>query len=365
MSKQKILRFIAYLTIFFFAISLAVFLYFRFYGKNILENALSSALGMQIKFKAFSIDLRDYKADFKGLTIPGKIEFGDKTMLNAEKFTIKLDKEHFNETKEVVFDEIYIEGATLAIKRNKNGVFNVSRYEKEVNYRQGVAYADDIAPPVTPAYNFAEKVRKFTIKDSTIEFEDSYLYDVPYKTVLNNVNLDVKTGKNQGYIPLSFKLSFYVPTDKYDRNGRVELDGSAEVYKYLIDATATVDTTNIDLMQFQPYFEQHTPFMFEEGLFSSKTKVSIQNNLINSPTTMVFHRLALRVKPGQQNAQFLHTSVSKLLPYLTSSSGEVIVDFVIKGPLDNPTAGMGPKLQQAVGMAVTEEILRVLQELQK
>ena len=61
---------------------------------------------MQIKFKAFSINLKDYQADFKGLTVPGKIEFGNKTMLNAEKFTIKLDKEHFNKTKEVVFDFI-------------------------------------------------------------------------------------------------------------------------------------------------------------------------------------------------------------------------------------------------------------------
>jgi len=124
----------------------------------------------------------------------------------------------------------------------------------------------------------------------------------------------------------------------------------------------TLDTSNVDLMQFLPYFESYTPFSFREGLFSSHTTFEMHNNMISSPTTMVFHKLSLLVGPGMENAQFFTTSVNKLVPYLTSGSGEIVFDFIINGPVQSPQANLGPRVKQAVGMAAMEELGRMLQQ---
>lgn len=364
----KIKSFFILTILIFAAITLAAFLFFSFYGKSMVENALSKALGANVRFEGFSINLRDYTVDFKGVSVPGKIDFGDKAMFNAEKFTVTLDKEKFNRNREVVFDQIVIEKGTLHIERDRKGVFNVS-YGNMVEPRPeaGVAYAAE--PQPLGLYNFAKIMRKLTIKDSVVEFKDYYLYGEPYMITFNNFNLDVISGQEtkpyEGYIPLKGTLSFTVPSSQYSRSGNVFLSANVNAYKYLVDAQASIKTNYIDAMQFKPYFENYTPFIFMEGLFSSNTDFSMQNSVINSLTTMVFHRLRLMVNPNKQNAQFLHTSANRLLPYLTSQSGDVVFDFVIKGPIDHPEASLGPRVQEAVSAVVMEEIGRVLQGLQK
>ena len=87
--------------------------------------------------------------------------------------------------------------------------------------------------------------------------------------------------------------------------------------------------------------------------------------MIDSPTTTVFHKLKLTIDPGMENAKFLETTANKLVRYLTSGKGEVAFDFVIKGPVDNPQAGLGPKVKFAMGMVVLEELGNIIQQLQK
>ena len=91
----------------------------------------------------------------------------------------------------------------------------------------------------------------------------------------------------------------------------------------------------------------------------------IENGTVDALTTMTFTNLMLLVNPKKENAQFLETTVNKLVPYLMSGKGEIIFDFVINGPIDNPRVGMGPKVKYAVGMVAVDEFAEIMKQLQK
>jgi len=368
MKKAKVVRVIIVILLLLAVILSAIFLYFKFYGKNILENALSGMLGIKVKFEGVSLNLDDYTINFKGVSLPEKIDFGNKAMFSAEKFIVILDKEKFDKDREVTFDQIVIEKGKLHIERNKAGVLNVSYNDKgKPRYENGAAYADAPEPKPIAFYNFAKGIKKLTIKESVVEFKDDYIYEVPFTITANNFNLSITSERKlgpSGSIPVECVASFRIPSERYNRNGEFFLRANMAVYKYMMDAEMRVETRSIDIMRFFPYFEKHTPFSFQEGLFSSKTDLRMHSNRIASLTTMEFHRLKLAIDPGAQNAEFLNTTANKLIPYLTSSSGSVIFDFVINGPVDNPRASIGPKVKEAMGMVAMEELTRTLQGLQ-
>ena len=344
-----------------------IVLYMKFYGKSLLENALSNMLGSKVKFESVSLNLDKYTVNFRGFSILSEIDF-DENILNAEKCTLILNKERFEKEKKIAFEDIVIKKGVLNIERNKEGIFNISyNRPRRIDDRGAIAYAD---APVDSGglYNFAENVRKLTIEDSVINFKDYYVPQGPFAITCDNFNLDFTSGQESGSpsgsIPVKHTLSFRIPNTRY-RDGKFFLSAGMTVYKHLVDMEMTVETKYIDLMQFLPYFENYTPFSFNNGLFSSSTNFRMHNNMIDSTTTMVFHELNLIIDPGMKNAKFLETSVNRLAPYLMSGRGEIIFDFVIKGPADNPQIGLGPRVKFAIGLVVIEELSNFIQQLQK
>ena len=350
-----------------FLIITAVFLYLKFYGKNIFEAKLSEILGRPVRFESFTLKLDKYTVQFEDFSVPNRRGFKEKNLFNAAKVTVTLDKDKFTEDREIIFKHVFIEKGTLHIERNRKGVFNIAQSSHDhPSYKGNLAYAETLPP--SPLYRFAKNVGKVTIEDLAVEFKDYYVFDVPYTVNLDDFNLDItsagKPDPSKGSIPVRCTFSFLVPSDRYSQYGQVSARLNIDAYTFLTDVDMALETRNMDIVQFKPYFESYTPFIFIEGLFSSKSKLSIETNMINSLTTIDFHRLRLMVNPNKQNAEFLNTSASKLLPYLTSGSGDVIFDFVITGPINNPRIGMGPQLQAAVGMAVVDELSGFLQGLQ-
>jgi len=342
-------------------------LYMKFYGKSLLENALSNMLGSKVKFESVSLNLDKYTVNFRDFSILSEINF-DENILNAEKCTLILNKERFEKEKKIAFEDIVIKKGVLNIERNKEGIFNISyNSPRKIDDRGAIAYA------ATPAdsgglYNFAQNVRKLTIKDSVINFKDYYVPQGPFTITCDNFNLDFTSGQESGSssdpIPVKYTLSFRIPNTRY-RDGEFLLSAGMDVYKHQVDTKMAVETKYIDLMQFLPYFESYTPFSFNTGLFSSSTNFRMHNNMIDSTTTMVFHKLNLIIDPGMENAKFLETSANRLVPYLMSGKGEIIFDFIIKGPVDNPRIGLGPRLKFAIGLVVIEELGNFIQQLQK
>lgn len=368
MKRRRAVKIIIWMIVIIVVIIASVLLYLKLYGKNIIEARLSDVLGRPIKFESVSLDIKNYTVEFKGFRIPARLGFKGKDLFQVDKLTLILDKDKFNKDRKVVFDQITVKSGILHVERNNRGALNIatdnidkSRYEK------GIAYADISIPKPQPMllYKFTKGVKKLIIKDSIIKFTDSYIYGVPYQLNCDNFNLDLASGEMPEFMSLTGALSFAIPNRSYNVDGKVFVDISMAVYEYMSNMEINVNTQHIDVMQFQPYFEEYTPFYFNEGLFSSTTKFEIHSNAMRSLTTMAFHRLKLLLKPGMQNTQFLDENVNKLVPYLTSQSGDIIFDFTISGPVSNPQFGLGPKVKYAMTMVAVEEVGKALQQLQR
>ena len=368
MGKFKVKHFIIFAVIIIAIIIIAIFLYFKFYGKNIFEAKLSEILGRPIRFAKFTLDLEKYTVRFEDFRVPNRRGFKGKDLFNAAKVIVILDKERFNKDKEIAFDHITIERGTLHAERNRGGAINLAGVRCGSGMTSAaaadvMAYAQE--PPTAPLYTFAKSVKALTIKDSSIELKDYGIFGVPFGITFDSFNADVRRGEGEraGFIPIECTASFTIPSGQY-RDGQVILKTHIDTYQYIADIAMALKTQNIDLMQFYPYLEEYTPFSVRQGVFSSETTFDLENNMIDSLTTMVFHGLRLGIDPGKENAEFLRTSVTKLAPYLTSRSGGLVFDFTIRGPRDNPQMGVGPQVRKAVGMAAMQEFGNVLQGLQ-
>lgn len=345
-------------------------IYMKFYGNKLIEKQLSQILGTKTKFAGISLDLKKYSINFTGFSIPSEIGFETRTVFNADRFVLVLDKEKFEKDKKLVINEAIIEKGTFNIERNREGVFNVSRLPKseEPAAGPGVAYADETAGDIPiPMYNFAKNVKRIIIKKSTANFRDYYISKEPLAVTCANFYTDIQMSPEEeasrGAIPMKYEMSFDIP--RRGAAGQFFLRGEAAIRQDRVDAEAFMDTKYIDVMQFLPYFRKATPFYFYEGEFSSATNIAIHNKAVKSLTTMAFHRLRLEADPEKRNASFLQVSVNKLVPYLMSGKGEVIFDFEINGPLEHPEVSLGPNVKMAIGMVVVDELGKIFQQLQK
>ena len=351
-------------------IAAGIAIYMEFYGKQLLEAKLSDVLGAKLKFSGVSLDLSKYSVNFRGFTIPAEIGFENKAIFHAEKFILVFDKGKFEKEKKIAISEVIIDKGVFDIERNQKGIFNMAGFgNSQYSHKEtGIAWAGE---NIMPIYNFAKNARRLLVKNSAVNFKDYYISQQPYAVTCRNFAADIRMAPENeplhGLIPVSFKLSLEIPKGAAPAGapGAVFMEGNAAVYKNKVDTEFAIDTQDIDVMQFLLYFNNYTPFTFYGGEFDSNTKVAMHNNVLNSPTTMVWRRLNLAIDQGRENTSFLEASVKKLVPYLTSGAGEITFDFVIKGSVENPEVGIGPKVKMAIGMSVMDEVGDILQQLQK
>jgi len=342
-------------------------LYLKLFGKTLVENAISKAVGQKVTFEKFSIDLENNRIVFSDFKIPGRMAIGGVPFFKANSVTATIDGERFRKDRKIVLQVLVVDNGTLHLERNKSGMFNIAALNggEPGIFREEEAYAYEAFSNRT-FYNMARQMEEIVIRNSTFEFSDSSLYGVPFVTTFDTFNFQLTSKKTSSgdSIPVTCKFGFRIPAERYNRDGWLYIESSMAVYDYRIDVEATIQTEYIDVMKFLPYFQFYTPFKFNEGLFSSSTKFKMHSNYVDSLSTMVFHRLSLYVNPAEQNAQFLSTSANRLIPYLTSREGDIIFDWVAYGPTNNLQFNVGPRVKQAMGMIATEEIVKVLQSLQ-
>jgi len=348
-------------------------LFVKFYGKTMLEGFLSDRLEMKVKFKAVSFDVQKYTVSLRDLALaePG---IATHAFFKAGKVTVALDGEQLKKDRKIFVDRIDVTGAHISIERDKHGRITLARRvspsviarSKATKQSPGVAYAQTTPSPIA-FYKLARNIRRLVIKDSTVEFKDHEVYEVPYTTRIVGLNADIYRGvleklrmtpqqSEVGSIPLACIVSFTLPSDKYGR-GEVFAMANVNLYKFMMDVEMIAETKNIDIMQFFPYFSKYTPFSVNEGVFSSRTDFVMRNNYINSYTKMSFRRLSFVVEKGMQNARFLTSTVSQIEPYLTSKGGNVIFDFIITGPTEALKPDFGPIVKSAIG-AITQDKMR-------
>ena len=123
--------------------------------------------------------------------------------------------------------------------------------------------------------------------------------------------------------------------------------------------------SDVDILQFAPYYNQYSPIIIENGYFSGDLVFNFDNGNIGSTNTVFLKHFKFREKSGGIGAQYWQATLSEVIQYLRTSTGDIIFDFKIKGDMDSPRFYLGPHVKQAIQSLVIDKVSDVIRELQQ
>lgn len=326
--------------------------YMKFHGHSLVESVLSDMLGLEVKYGSAAIDIDKGSVNFTDVTVADRASPGS-YFLKIEKLGLWIDKDRLIKEKTVVVERARLEGAALSLERAKNGSFNI-RFSR----RRGPGSEKS-------AYDILGAFKELTVVNSKVMFTDYRIARRPAVSVFYEIGLQFRSSGTGGdVIRANCSAKARVPGTRY-ASGELALRSGMAIYRDRVNLNAQIDAQAVNLALLCPYINRYTPFIFHGGLFTSATDLRIYNNRIDSPTTVIFHAIDMEVKPYAQDSQFLEANLGKLVPYLESRRGEIIFDFYLTGTTGNITAGVGPRVRNAIGMATQAEMLKIFGQLQR
>jgi hypothetical protein len=109
-------------------------------------------------------------------------------------------------------------------------------------------------------------------------------------------------------------------------------------------------------LTFEPYYDSFSPLIFKRGRVSGTLVFDFNNGNIGSTNEIYLSGLVFAVKRGYENSEMWGTTVPEIMRYFTTTSGDVVFDFKLKGDMNNPTFYLGPISKRAMTSMVVDKI---------
>ena len=196
----------------------------------------------------------------------------------------------------------------------------------------------------------------FGIKSGRIFFIDSVPYQKPYEITIDAINGDLSISFNDSYTDI-LKVAF---TLQGILNGapdeRLKWRASLDPRSPKLTMSNRFEVSSLDILTLEPYYITYSPIVFTRGNFSGELIFDFDNGNIGSSNEIRLSDISFFVKEGTEGRQFFETSVPDLIRYFTTSSGDVIFDFKIKGDVNNPRFYLGPISKRALTSMALDKI---------
>jgi hypothetical protein len=120
------------------------------------------------------------------------------------------------------------------------------------------------------------------------------------------------------------------------------------------------EVSNVDILPFEPYYDKYSPFVFKTCFLSGTLIFDFDNGNIGSTNEVKLSKPLFYIKHDFENAQVFETNVPDLVKYLTSSFGDVVFDFKIKGDMSSPKFFLGPISKEAIARMAIDKISSIM-----
>lgn len=196
----------------------------------------------------------------------------------------------------------------------------------------------------------------FDIKEGRLYFIDSVPYQKPYEIIIDSINGEVFVSFNDSYtamLSMAFTLQGNLNGTKDET---LKWMASLDPKTPKLTMSNRFEVSNLKILTFEPYYDAQSPIVFEKGKFSGDLVFDFDNGNIGSSNEIRLSNVRFWTKSGYENAQFWDTSVPDLIRYFTSTSGDIIFDFKIKGDMNNPRFYLGPISKRALTSMALDKI---------
>lgn len=342
------------------------------------ESIIRSSLPDYVKIDAINFDLRGSKVVLDGFKIVNPPNFSHRYLIEIDKIVCE-----YRMRGKGILDGIEIlapqfSRPLLTIERLNNGNLNLTGMQKiletgtpKKEWGRGAA-TGPVQPGKEGFYTRFIGKRKvsdlvklpqdFQLKDGKIIFLDRFKVARPHTITFENVDAQLSLKLNDSYTRVLNVSS----------KGTGNLSGRAdETVRWTIGfnpATARLTMSNrfevsgLDILTFEPYYDAYSPFIFKGGKFSGTMVFDFDNGNIGSTNEIRLSDFLFYIKGGYESAQLWQTTVPELARYLTTSTGEIVFDFKIKGDMANPRFYLGPITKHAIASMAIEKISDAIQK---
>lgn len=355
-------------------ISAAVYIYrqaiVQYYGEKFIRDNLPG----YVKIDKIKFDLGNNVFSLGGLKILNPPDFLAKYSLAIEEVRCEYRIKGAIIPKGLDVIGISFKRPEVSVERLPGGKMNLvemDRFTKSFPVKNMPADLSEEAReakpvPRTPAPQSINRAKKlsdivklppsFSIKDGKIYFIDSVPYQKPYEIIIDSINGDVSMSFNDSYTAI-LNVAFTLQGN---------LNGASDEtlkWKASIDPKAPrltmsnrFEVSNLQIRTFEPYYDAQSPIVFKQGNFSGDLVFDFDNGNIGSTNEVRLSNVVFWIKQGSENGQFWDASVQDLISYFTSTSGDIIFDFKIKGDIAHPLFYLGPISKRALTSMALDKI---------
>lgn len=351
------------------AASVALFIYRYKIVQYSAESIIKNALPDYVKIDTLEIVPADQKIIVKGFRILNPPGFSSDYLMEIPEVSCK-----YKMKGKVILDglEIYepsLNKPVLNIERLRDGSLNLAKMQekagKGISGKTGSGGKAVLMPSFPGNKKISELIKLpeiFSLKDGRIIFIDQFQFSKPYTITFDNVNSTLGLKLNDMYSSVLKVSSKGQGNLNQDPEESIAWDVSLDPTTPKLTMGSRFEVSNLSILTFEPYYDKYSPFIFKKGIFSGTLIFDFDNGEIGSSDEIHLADFRFSVKRGYENASFWDTTVPDLVKYFTTSSGEIVFDFKIKGDMSQPKFYLGPISKQALTAMAIDKISSAIEK---
>lgn len=354
------------------AIAAAIFIYRYEIIKYSAEQIIMSYLPDYVKVGRIDFDAKIGRVTIYDFRIVNPPEFSYKYLLEIDRISCNYKMKGKNPLDGFEIASPVFTAPLLIIERLADGKLNLvemGEYLKAHEAGKAAAKKDAGTAPSKGSKRedvslsqFLKLPERFMLEKGKVIFSDRMtpsLHVITFENIAATLDLKLKSdysavlnvtstgeGNLNGYSDQTVKwnISYDPSTPKLTMSNRFDVFG-------------------LDLVVFEPYYDKYSPLTFRQGRFSGVLIFDFDNGNIGSSNEVHLSGLDFRVKEGRENSGFWGASVQDLAKYFTTTFGDVVFDFKIKGDMSQPRFYLGPISKQALTSMAVDKISDVISQM--
>lgn len=349
-----------------------IFIYRYQLAQYSAETVLRKLLPDYIKIETMIFDFRSQRVTFRGFRIANPPDFTNRFLMEIDEITCTYRMKGKDILQGIEIMDPVFRKPVLTVERLNNGRINLNEMQTVVgkNAGKGEPPAPSNAKRKEPAGSSGKQLsdtvklpENFNVQDGKFIFIDRLNFSRPHIITFENIDSVLSVKLDSGYTRALNVSSSGTGNLNGDHAERVRWTVSFNPTTPALTMSNRFEVSGLNILTFEPYYDKYSPFVFKRGRFSGTLIFDFDNGNIGSTNEIHLSNIVFSIKEGYQNAAFWETNVTDLAKYFTSSSGDIVFDFKIKGEMSKPQFFLGPISKQALVSMAVDKVSSAIEQM--
>ena len=332
-----------------------------------IDKILRNQLPKYIEIDSLKVDLLKRTIAIKGFKLQNPKGFQNPYLVEID----NIDSEYTQASDRNILQGIHLSaielsGSRIFLERNSGGILNLEKMESVLEdtrpkKKPGVKTKlfGLLSYLLSPFKNISQLLQiepMFNIEKGSLFFKDYYINNSGYLISIEDINGTITIDFQRNFKGINYLTSQGRGIVNAKPGQFLEWVTEYDPAKEKLTMNNAIDIENVDFTYFEPYYDKYSPFIFKKGLASGKLIINFDNAQISSDNEILFSGVEIEQKKDHNFNRFWPTGADDLYKYFSSEQGNIVFDFKIKGPMDDPRFYLGSKAKHALAYMVFDKI---------